>query len=56
MTKNGSIFLIMLISSAVLLSGCDVVVGIFEAGFWTAIIIVVILVVLVGYIIKKMRG
>ncbi|MEX0966356.1 MAG: hypothetical protein WD077_03895 [Bacteroidia bacterium] len=36
-------------------SGCDLIVGIFEAGFWTAIILVVIIVLIVGWIIYKMR-
>jgi len=36
------------------LSGCDVVYGIFEVGVWAGIIIVVLVIVLIGWLIKKM--
>ncbi len=38
------------------LSGCDLVGDIFEAGAWVGIIIVVLVIVLIGWIIRKMRG
>lgn len=36
-------------------SSCDVVVGIFEAGFWVGIILVILVVLVVLYIINKLR-
>lgn len=41
---------------AVMLSSCDVIGGIFEAGFYTAIILLVIVVVLVVWLLRKFRG
>lgn len=35
------------------LSGCQVVEGIFKAGFWTAIIIIVLIVALIFWLIRK---
>lgn len=37
------------------LSGCDLIGDIFEAGFWVAIILVVIVVLIVGWVIRKFR-
>lgn len=53
MKNPGIIFYVILFSTLVFLPGCDVVGDIFEAGFWTAIIILVLVVVIIGYIIKK---
>lgn len=38
------------------LSSCDLVVGIFEAGFWTAIILIVVVIIIIGVLIKKFLG
>jgi hypothetical protein len=38
-----------------LFSSCQVVGGIFKAGFWTAIIIVVIVVVLILWLVGRSR-
>lgn len=37
------------------MSGCDLVGDIFEAGMWTALIIIVIIIALVVWIFKKLR-
>lgn len=42
-------FLVMLIT----FTGCDVVVGIFEAGMWVGIILVILIVFLVIWLIRK---
>ncbi|WPP48292.1 hypothetical protein [Catalinimonas niigatensis] len=38
------------------LSSCDLVAGIFEAGFWTAIILIVVVIIIIGVLIKKFLG
>jgi hypothetical protein len=38
------------------LASCSVVGGIFKAGFWTAIIVVVLIVALVGFFARGRRG
>ena len=53
MRKSGIVFYVLLLSTLVFLPGCDVVGEIFETGFWTAIIILVLVVAIIGYIIKK---
>lgn len=35
--------------------GCDIIAGIFKAGFWTAIILVVLIVGVAMYAYKKFR-
>ena len=38
------------------LSSCDLAGDIFEAGAWTAIILVVLVIAIIGWIIKKFLG
>ncbi|EMR04115.1 hypothetical protein ADICEAN_00738 [Cesiribacter andamanensis AMV16] len=45
------LFLFLLIGA----TSCDVVLGIFEAGMWVGIIIVVLIVALVVYILNRFR-
>ncbi|PJJ53130.1 hypothetical protein [Hymenobacter chitinivorans] len=47
------VFLVLLTFS---LSGCEVVGDIFKAGMWTGLIGVVLVVLLVLFLIRKMRG
>lgn len=49
-----SIVLVLLL--AVVVSGCSVVGGIFKAGFWTGIIIVVLVVAGLLFLVGKARG
>ena len=37
------------------LSSCDLVAGVFEAGFYTAIIIIVIIVIVIIWLINRFR-
>jgi Ni,Fe-hydrogenase I cytochrome b subunit len=37
------------------LSGCDVIGDIFQAGMWTAVIIIVIVIALVMWLLRKIR-
>jgi hypothetical protein len=46
---------ICLIALAMSLSSCEVVGGIFKAGFWTAIIIIVIVVALILWLVGRGR-
>lgn len=41
------------IGLAFILTGCDVIVGIFEAGFWTGIVLVLLVVLLVVYLWRR---
>lgn len=44
----------IVVSSALPLSGCEVVGGIFKAGFWVGIIVVVAVVGAVGFAVSKL--
>jgi len=44
-------FLVMLLT---MLSGCEVIGGIFKAGVWSGIIIVVLIIALIIFVIGKM--
>lgn len=37
------------------LSSCEIVGGIFKAGFWTAIILIVLVIILILWLIRRMR-
>jgi ABC-type multidrug transport system permease subunit len=54
MKKNASLWLFILAMSMTL-SSCEVIGGIFKAGFWTAIIIVVIVVLLILWLVGRSR-
>lgn len=47
---------LLFISLSFLLSGCDVITGIFEAGLWTGIILVILVIALVVWLINRGRG
>ncbi len=49
-----TVFLVLLL--AVVASGCSVIGGIFKAGFWTGIIVVVLIVAVLGFLVAKTRG
>ncbi len=53
-TKN--LLLLVSLVLIVFLPGCKVIGGIFKAGFWSAIILIVLVIALIGYGIAKMRG
>jgi hypothetical protein len=38
------------------LTGCDVIMDIFQAGMWAMLIIIVLVVVLVSWLFRKIRG
>lgn len=48
------LFLLLLISVAT--SGCTIIGGIFKAGFWSGIIVVVLIVAGIVFLVSKGRG
>ena len=48
--------LVLLVFASAAMSGCDAIVGIFKAGVWTGIVMVVILIAIVGFVATKIRG
>jgi len=50
-----SLVLILLLLSALMLSGCEVIGDIFQAGVWVGVILVVLVVVGVAWIAGKLR-
>ena len=50
-----ALLLTLVLLSAVLLGGCEVVGGIFKAGVWVGVIAVVLIVFGVGFLIAKLR-
>lgn len=54
--KNRNLLLLLFMSLFIFLPGCDVIVGIFSAGFWTAIILVVLVVAGIFYGYSKVKG
>jgi len=58
MEKNSLIAarVLLLVVLALSMSGCEVIGGIFKAGFWIGIIVVVLIVGIIGFIAAKLRG
>jgi hypothetical protein len=50
------LLLALLVLSAMTLTGCEVIGGIFKAGMWTGVIAIVFVLVVVGFIAAKIRG
>jgi hypothetical protein len=55
MTSSAAARLFMILLLAVAASGCDIIGGIFKAGVWVGGIVVVLIVVLVLWIVGKIR-
>ena len=57
MTQSGTLSRIaVLVFLGVTLAGCEVVGGIFKAGFWVGAIAVVAVVLLLVFVVFKVRG
>ena len=54
--KNKRLFLLLSLFITVFLPGCSVIAGIFKAGFWTAIILVLLIAGLGIYAYRKITG
>ena len=50
------ILLLSTLLMALSLSGCEVIGDIFKAGMWTALILIVLVVLLITWLFRKMRG
>lgn len=53
MRKFNNFSLVLFVLLAFTLTGCDLVVDIFEAGFWTAIVILLVVVGIIILLIRK---
>ncbi|WP_202923732.1 hypothetical protein [Pontibacter fetidus] len=51
-TYLATLFILM----ALTLSSCELVGDIFEAGMWTALIVIVLIILLVTWLFRKLRG
>lgn len=47
--------LLLFVGLSFTLTACDVITGIFEAGFWTGIVLVVLVVLLIVYLVRRSR-
>jgi len=50
------LLIVLLVLAAVTLPGCEAIVGIFKAGVWTGVVMVVILIAIIGFVAAKVRG
>lgn len=53
--KRNSTLLVFALALIATLSSCQVVGGIFKAGFWTAIILIVLVVVIILWLVGRSR-
>jgi hypothetical protein len=53
--KNYASLWLLAIATAMTLSSCEVIGGIFKAGFWTAIIVIVLVVGLILWLVGRGR-
>ena len=50
------LLIVLLVLAAVTLPGCEAIVGIFKAGVWTGVVMVVIHIAIIGFVAAKVRG
>ena len=48
--------LVLLVLASFSVSGCEAIAGIFKAGVWTGVVMIVILIAIVGFVAAKIRG
>lgn len=53
--KFNNQFLIILLILSTTFTGCEIIGGIFKAGFWVGIIVVVLLVLIVIWLVNRMK-
>jgi uncharacterized membrane protein YkvI len=54
-TRSAALRLFLIVLLAVAASGCDLIGGIFKAGVWVGAIVVILVVVLVVWLLGKVR-
>ncbi|MGQ0826789.1 MAG: hypothetical protein ACT4ON_00185 [Bacteroidota bacterium] len=52
--KNGLLSIVSFLLISILFPGCEIVEGIFRVGVWTGIILVLSIIILIIYLMKKM--
>jgi heme/copper-type cytochrome/quinol oxidase subunit 2 len=55
MKSNPSLLIALLLFTVTATSGCEVIGDIFQAGMWTMFIIIILVVALIFWIIRKFR-
>ncbi|MCU7548044.1 hypothetical protein OCK74_02910 [Chitinophagaceae bacterium LB-8] len=50
-----SYLLLLALAVSATLTSCEVVEGIFKAGFWSAIILIIVIIALIGWIVSRSR-
>ncbi len=53
MNNSKLLSLFLFVGLAFALSGCDAIVGIFETGFWTGFVLVILVVLLIIYLVRR---
>lgn len=48
--------IVLLVLVSLTSAGCEVIGGIFKAGVWAGVLMVVVLIALVGFVAAKIRG
>jgi hypothetical protein len=46
----------LLVLASMTVAGCDAIVGIFKAGVWTGVVMVVVLIAIIGFVATRIRG
>lgn len=54
MKNNQLLSILTFVLLAMMITGCEVVGGIFEAGVWAGVILVILVVVIVIWVVKKL--
>lgn len=54
MKKSFCLYTVFFLLLTVILPGCDLVVGIFKAGVWVGVILVIAILVLIIWLIRKL--
>ena len=46
---------LLVIMASLMLGGCELIGNIFEAGIWTGIILVIVVIALIGFVVSKSK-
>jgi hypothetical protein len=47
--------ILLALFAGLMLGGCELIGNIFEAGIWTGVILVIVVVALIGYVVSRSR-
>jgi len=53
--KHNNPLLILALFATTMLASCEMVGGIFKAGFWTALILIILVVVLIFWLLRRFK-